>query len=69
MRPLNAFFSQRQGEFANEPEALLASLWAAEYKETGKRLDDDVSIIWFRMAEQAKAELAAQPATHKDGVA
>lgn len=50
VRALNAFVAQPQAAFASAPEELLRAIWAAETKKTGRRLDDDVSIVWFKVA-------------------
>jgi hypothetical protein len=50
IRALNQFLKGPRGEFGQGPEALLQAVWAAETRKTGRSLDDDVSVIWFRAA-------------------
>lgn len=66
LRPLNAFFKHRSADFAKDPETLLKALWAVEYAKTGKTLDDDVSIVWFKMAGAAMATSGEPPENHTD---
>lgn len=55
LRPLNRFMTEMRNEdFAADPTDLLKTLWDAEYEKTRKTLDDDVSIVWFRMGEATK---------------
>lgn len=69
LRPLNSYFNGSRDDFAKDPEVLLKTLWNSEYKKTGKTLDDDVSIIWFKMAGRAAAKPEEPSKNRKDDVA
>jgi serine phosphatase RsbU (regulator of sigma subunit) len=48
VRAANAFFADRRYDFAEGPKALLDMVWSHETAKTGRVLEDDVSIVWFK---------------------
>jgi serine phosphatase RsbU (regulator of sigma subunit) len=58
VRKVNAFFKGLTYDFQTAPKALLDAVWASETEKSGKALDDDVSIVFFRVKD---AEGVAKP--------
>ena len=50
VRAVDGFFARRPAPFSESPLALHKAVWESETKRSGRVLDDDVSIVWFKVA-------------------
>lgn len=48
VRRVNRFFKDHAYDFSGAPKTLLDAVWQSEFEKSGKTLDDDVSIVWFK---------------------
>ncbi len=61
MRAFNSFIAEPPKDFADAPAALLKKIWQVEGTKTGKTLDDDVSIVWFKLKEKVASAPSPAP--------
>ncbi len=50
VRLVTQFFKEEKYDLSKAPKTLLDAIWGNEYLKSGKTIDDDVSIVWFKAA-------------------